>query len=186
MKKKNLSEFWKLSIQLPGLYNWEEAKKACPKGWRSPAKEEWGELLENTTYSFDKILKQGVFTFEDGFELRLPAAGCRDYGSGSSNDLASYGYYWSSTLNASGKSPKLAFNSSNAYTGESSLAYGFSVRCVQELSEANCRANSNLRQFDLLKIAIQLGKYNPNILSMDENELRKYINLAKMLKDNLW
>lgn len=185
MKKKNLSEFWKLSIQLPGLYNWEEAKKACPKGWRLPTKGEWGELLENTTYSFDNILKQGVFTFEDGFELRLPAAGYRLNSNGNSGGLSTEGNYWSSTLSASGGSPRLYFSSSNANMDEYVLAFGFSVRCVQELSEANCRANSNLRQFDLLKIAIQLGKYNPNILSMDENELRKYINLAKILKDNL-
>lgn len=185
MKKKNLSEFWMLSIQLPGLYNWHEAQKACPKGWRLPTEEEWKEMLGNTTHSFDNVLKQGVFTFENGFELRLPAAGNRLNSSGSSYNLASYGNYWSSTLTEAGMSPRLNFGSGGANTYDEVLSYGFSVRCVQELSEANCRANSNLRQFDLLKMAIQLGKYNPNILSMDENELRKYIDLAKMLKNNL-
>ena len=181
---KNLSEFWKISIQLPGYYSWDEAQKACPRGWRLPTEAEWQELLDNTKYSFDDTLKQGVFKFEDGFELRLPAAGCRYNSSGSSSGQTFYGYYWSSTLEA-GKSPRLFFFSSGANTNAELLAYGFSVRCVQESSEANCLSNSDISLFNSLKQAIQLGKVNPEILSMNDNELKRYIDLAKLIKNSL-
>ncbi|WP_159063519.1 hypothetical protein [Parabacteroides bouchesdurhonensis] len=61
----------------------------------------------------------------------LPAAGYRNNSDGSSNNQASNGNYWSSTLESSGKSPRLNFNSSDANTNANNLANGYSVRCVQ-------------------------------------------------------
>ena len=65
----------------------------------------------------------------------LPAAGRRDAGTSSSNNLASNGNYWSSTLTATGQSPFLNFNSSSASTSEGALAFASSVRCVQAFTE---------------------------------------------------
>ncbi|RHJ88926.1 hypothetical protein DW095_14390 [Bacteroides sp. AM07-16] len=61
----------------------------------------------------------------------MPAAGYRNNSDGSSNNQASNGNYWSSTLESSGKSPRLNFNSSDANTNATNLANGYSVRCVQ-------------------------------------------------------
>ncbi|RHJ88921.1 hypothetical protein DW095_14395 [Bacteroides sp. AM07-16] len=65
----------------------------------------------------------------------LPAAGYRNNSSGSSNNQAAEGNYWSSTLESSGKSPRLNFNSSTANTDANNLANGFSVRCVQAFTK---------------------------------------------------
>jgi uncharacterized protein (TIGR02145 family) len=69
-------------------------------GWRMPTKEEWQELLNNTTHIW--TTQNGVngrlFTAPNGNSLFLPAAGgCV----GTSLDGAgTYGDYWSSSLNA--------------------------------------------------------------------------------------
>ena len=67
-------------------------------GWRMPTKEEWQELLDNTTNT--RATQNGVngrlFTAPNGNSLFLPAAGCR-YGSGF--NYAGYGFYWSRSLN---------------------------------------------------------------------------------------
>ena len=73
-------------------------------------------------YLFYSIIK--------GYFNVLPAAGYRS-NIGSSNNLASEGVYWSSTLKVTGQSPYLNFKSSGAGTSENYFAYGFSVRCVQ-------------------------------------------------------
>ena len=65
-----------------------------------------------------------------GYFNVLPAAGYRT-NSGSSGNLASDGLYWSCTLSAIGKSPRLDFYSSGANTNADPLANGLSVRCVQ-------------------------------------------------------
>ncbi len=66
--------------------------------WRMPTKEEWQELLDNTTVTWTQ--QNGVngmlFTASNGNSLFLPAAGCR-YNS-SLSYAGSYGYYWSSSL----------------------------------------------------------------------------------------
>ncbi|WP_099463129.1 hypothetical protein [Parabacteroides provencensis] len=76
-------------------------------------------LIVFTSYSLYRLLRV------------VPAAGNRNNSSGSSNNLASNGNYWSSTLTEAGKSPRLNFNSGGANTNAEVLSYGFSVRCVQ-------------------------------------------------------
>ena len=67
-------------------------------GWRMPTKEEWQELLDNTTVTWTQ--QNGVngrlFTASNGNSLFLPAAGFR-----LDSDLSNVGYvgsYWSSSL----------------------------------------------------------------------------------------
>ena len=41
------------------LYNWENAKKACPSGWHLPSKMEWADLIEylgGENVAFNKIV----------------------------------------------------------------------------------------------------------------------------------
>lgn len=91
--------FWEQSIQLPELYTFYEAQRECPDGYRVPNKEEWHWLIDNTKFSFDEGAKDGVFTFPDGFELRLPAAGYKNdlerIFNMPSRDLGYLGNYWS-------------------------------------------------------------------------------------------
>ena len=102
-------------------------------GWRMPTKEEWEELLINTTVIW--MTQNGVngrlFTASNGNSLFLPAAGCR---SNSSLDYAgSRGYYWSSSLVA--YEPRRAWyfslGSGDYLMGNSSRYVGQSVRPVR-------------------------------------------------------
>ena len=66
--------------------------------WRMPTKEEWQELLDNTTNTW--TTQNGVigrlFTAANGNSLFLPAAGYRD--GGGLSYAGSLGCYWSSSL----------------------------------------------------------------------------------------
>ena len=76
----------------PATANWGN-------GWCTPTKEQWKELLENTTnkWTTQNGVKGRLFTSKkNGKSLFLPAAGYR-YGS-SLYYAGSYGYYWSSSL----------------------------------------------------------------------------------------
>ncbi|WP_455628875.1 FISUMP domain-containing protein, partial [Parabacteroides chinchillae] len=111
---------------------WPRDQQPCPAGWRVPTKAELDPIMieangPNKMDGTNKIWKAG-----ENANFVLPAAGYRDGGSSSSGNLASFGSYWSSTLNASGKSSYLFFGSSSAGTALYSLASSLSVRCVQE------------------------------------------------------
>ena len=77
--------------------------------WRMPAKEEWQELLDNTTnkWTTQNGVNGRLFTGSNGNSLFLPAAGFR--WDDALNYAGSYGYYWSSWLG----------------TGSPGLAWGF-------------------------------------------------------------
>ena len=45
--------------------------------------------------------------------------------------MANGGFYWSSTINETGYSPRLFFGNGSANMNTEVLSYGFSVRCVQ-------------------------------------------------------
>lgn len=105
--------------------------------WRMPTDAEWTELRNNCTWTWttqNGVNGRLVTSNSNGNSIFLPAAGHRSsstfYGAGS------YGYYWSSSLNA--LNPLFAwivyFNSSSVYRygGSSSCYYGQSVRPVSE------------------------------------------------------
>ncbi|MBF0651689.1 hypothetical protein IR083_22995 [Dysgonomonas sp. GY75] len=128
---KDCSKLWKDSIQLSDYYTHEEALKACPVGYRLPTKEEFEELITNTEYSFDKETEEGVFTFKDGFELRLQATGSMNDNREKSLNRGTHGYYWSNTQNGTG-AYYIGLGSSGASTGSATLTFGFSVRCIKK------------------------------------------------------
>ena len=99
--------------------------------WKMPTKAEFQELLDNTTNKwFTNYKGTGVngreFTGSNGNSIFIPAAG--HYDKGSVYNVGSYGYVWSSSLNASrpnfawglsfGSDRCLMYNS-NRYNGQS-------------------------------------------------------------------
>ncbi len=102
-------------------------------GGRTPTKEEWEELINNTTVTW--TTQNGVngrlFTGTNGNSLFLPAAGFREYFS--LDDAGSYGYYWSSSLHTDDPDGAWCFDFDSGYQGmNGSLRYcGLSVRAVR-------------------------------------------------------
>ena len=105
------------------------------KGWRTPTKDEWQELKDNTTSTW--TTKNGVqgrlFTASNGRTLFLPAVG---YHSGDKlYAVGNNGTYWSSSLETGTSGPHLAWyffcNSGNCNVNNSFRAYGRCVRPVR-------------------------------------------------------
>lgn len=124
-----MQKLWEQSIQLDGLYTFDEAQKECPKGYRVPTFAEWAWLIDNTEYSFDRETREGVFRFADGFELRLPAAGYRDCDSGYLDVQGTEGYFWSSSPSDT-YAWCMRFDGVSVDTHADYQADAFSVRCL--------------------------------------------------------
>ena len=102
-------------------------------GGRTPTKEEWQELTNNTTSQWITIngVNGRCFTGSNGNSLFLPAAGYRWY---SSLDFAgSDGYYWSSSLYTGGPYGAwyFDFGSGSQYVSYDGRGGGFTVRAVR-------------------------------------------------------
>lgn len=65
--------------------------------WRTPTKQEWEELIDNSVikrYEYDKIAGLRFVSKKNGNSIFLPGAGCSEWG----RDDYFYGYYWTSVL----------------------------------------------------------------------------------------
>jgi uncharacterized protein (TIGR02145 family) len=81
-----------------GYFNSEEAKTACPEGWRAPLMDEFGGLIDTPSIS-EWVKVNGVAgrSFGTGDNtFFLPAAG--DYHTGENKAEGITGSYWSSTV----------------------------------------------------------------------------------------
>ena len=76
------------------LYDWETAKKICPRGWHLPTRAEFELLIENTeqngTNAYVPLIKNG----SSGFDAIL---GGQLTSSDAFFDLNSNGYYWTTS-----------------------------------------------------------------------------------------
>jgi len=135
-----------------GSYSWENdlsLEKSifdpCPPGYRVPDEKFFGTELSNkmnrggsnsawstgwdwtTVYRYDDQGNIAGFNGPGAF----PAAGNRNYSTGTINNAGSYGYYWSSLVSSTTNAYGLNFNSTTVYTRYSNYrSFGFSVRCV--------------------------------------------------------
>ena len=123
------------------LYTWEAAKKACPPGWRLPTDEEWralamahgglwdGEDKGDPKKAYSALLEGG----SSGFAALL---GGYRYTDGSFGKLGDYVNYWSATEYGSDYAWYYYFNGYNGKLGRYNYlkAWGFSCRCVQDLT----------------------------------------------------
>ena len=105
--------------------------------WRMPTKEEWQELINNTTVTW--TTQNGVngrrFTAMNGNSLFLPAAGYR--GGAGLNGAGMYGYYWSSSLSTvyPYNAWNLNFRSYDCGVYDDSRQDGLSVRPVRSVRQ---------------------------------------------------
>ena len=122
-----------LTTLLPGD---DAATTNWGNGWRMPTKEEWQELLDNTTnkWTTQNGVNGRLFTGSNGNSLFLPAVGFR--WDDDLNYVGSYGYYWSSSLNTDGPNDAWLFDLYSDYYGMYSLyrGYGQAVRAVRSAS----------------------------------------------------
>ena len=112
-------------------YTLEEAKTACPAGWRLPTKEEISMLLSVGKNTWTTVEGVNGRTFSRGSSsIFLPAAGT----SGGSS-VGTNAYYWSSngySYNSSDYGYYLNFNSNDVTISDSKGTNRFPVRCVCE------------------------------------------------------
>lgn len=107
----------------------------CPSGWRVPDggyNGVWNVAgFSSTTY--DDTNKGISFSISSPSTTWYPASGCRYYTDGALSNVANYGSYWSVTP-FSRYAYRLYFSPNGDVnpTNSSYLAYGFSVRCLQE------------------------------------------------------
>jgi len=65
--------------------------------------------------------------------------GYRNYNNGNYNNMGNNGYFWSATENNSNNAwnRKLNYNNSDINRNNNNKSYGFSVRCVRELTQSD-------------------------------------------------
>ena len=127
---------------VPSGSYWEAANNPCPSGFVVPTNTQWETLINscNTTNggewsSSDYGYK--VFTDKTNSDnkLELPAAGYRNYSTGSmgSGSAGTLGYYWSSVQGGTNNAYNLYVYNDNVGVGSgSNKCGGFSIRCVRQ------------------------------------------------------
>lgn len=106
----------------------------CPTGWRVPTSSEQEVLVTKGVHNNSSDDRIVTISGTNGINLILPAAGCRLGENGTSTNVGTLGYFWSSTQPQSASLPYcLKFEESLLvkYNGFYS-ANGFSIRCIRE------------------------------------------------------
>ena len=120
--------------ELGQLYNWNDAKTACPEGWRLPSEKEWSDMLEylfdknkNCSSCFDALVEGGEIGFDGnfgGFQSINKKFHAKKY----------YGYYWSGTEENSLKAKYFVFSQPEKIVNQSSRikTTSYSCRCIKD------------------------------------------------------
>ena len=92
----------------------------CPTGYRVPTEAELSGLgITNAATAFSSPLK-------------LTLTGHRNYSSALLVQVATDGYYWTSTVSSGSNARRIRFYSSTAHFNDLRRAYGFAVRCIKD------------------------------------------------------
>jgi len=132
------------------LYTWEMAKEVCPAGWHLPGDNEWEELAQFISNDKGPYTKD-KYGWEDVGKHLKAKRGWEDGGNGTDayrfsalpggypgdyTPIGHYGYFWSSigydNEHAWGRA--LDCNTSRFHRHRYDKGYGFSVRCVRDLT----------------------------------------------------
>ena len=123
------------------LYDWETAKKVCPKGWHLPNKDEWQNLIDYLggkdiaggklkSTSGWSLPKSGA-TNESGFSALPGGFGDNDGDFDCRGDL---GYWWSATADNTSHALRwaLVYHGVHVNCSSSKEDNRFSVRCLKD------------------------------------------------------
>jgi uncharacterized protein (TIGR02145 family) len=119
------------------LYTWNAAVKACPDGWRLPARKEWDGMINfmgGAKIAGTKLKsKSPYWDGTDDLEFSALPGGFRNTG-GTFSNLGSGGRWWSATENNASHAYSRSVRAGDALVTEASEAksIGLSVRCLQD------------------------------------------------------
>ncbi|MBR3366018.1 InlB B-repeat-containing protein [Candidatus Saccharibacteria bacterium] len=168
-----------------GYYSWGAAMVVCPKGWRLPTGEEFGNgsgwntasngLQKLVNNNINTIL-QSPYTFElGGFTVTDPS---------SFPQLSQVGYYWASTQSESSKAYSLVVATLNNY-GLINQAHpkqdGFAVRCVSETANAT----GYMQNFDANTLSTNEYKILADKRDSNEYAVKKLADGKVWMAENL-
>jgi uncharacterized protein (TIGR02145 family) len=118
---------------------WQEGTKTandpCPDGFKVPSYSQWVSILNY--FQQPKIWTGNGYFIGTEKLLYLPAAGTRNYSSGSIEKVGTYGYYWCNTINTGSINPYLiyfydAVFLTAIYDPAIRRASGASIRCIAQ------------------------------------------------------
>ena len=112
-------------------YTWEQAKDACPKGWRLPTLDEIESLYDVRTIWTTQNDKTGYKFFNGSDFVFFPAAGFYNT-DGSYNSIETCGYYWSTDHGRYGYANFMLFRESIRGSSRNDKTLRLCVRCVAE------------------------------------------------------
>lgn len=112
------------------LYDWENAKRACPEGWHLPSKEEWEKLITN--YGDNETAYKNLITGgTSGFNATLH--GVYALAENQFLTMKEHGAYWTSTDYNTDRAWVQRFlkNTSDTYESQAIKVNGQGCRCVK-------------------------------------------------------
>ncbi len=122
------------------LYNWNDAKEACPSGWHLPTQVEWNALFETVggVSVAGKMLKS-----LSGWNLGYDAYGFSAYPAGArvvESDLFSFkyvgerAYFWTASEISASEAQYVSLSNTDhcAFINDQNIYHKMSVRCVME------------------------------------------------------
>ena len=116
-------------------YEDDVVRKEWGGEWRTPTKEDWEELMDNSKFTWTWTSRDGHSGYEitskksgySGRSIFLPVTGVR---SGLSLVSEEYGYYWSSSLSGIDRAASLRITSGGAYIEGGYRIGGYAIRPV--------------------------------------------------------
>ncbi len=137
----------------------------CPAGYRLPTDTELDDI--------------GISSIGEAYTaLGMPAAGYRNYSSGSISYAGSRGYYWSSTVSGI-RADRLYFTSTYGSVSGNYRAYGMSVRCLKDSYVNPCQNDLSGGTGDIVLMMYNYnGVYNTNEYSWCAREITPAMELA--------
>ena len=128
------------------LYAWEDAKKACPSGWRLPSEGDWNDLIEfagdsatagtklKATRDWDKDKKDYVVGTDDYGFAALPAAVSHVNTNGVRSFSNNGAFFWTATEKNDAKALMFVmhYEKESVESGAFPKDTWLSVRCIKD------------------------------------------------------
>lgn len=123
------------------LYTWENAKEACPSGWKLPSEKDWDILINifggnkiagGKLKSLDEWLNQNVDATNESKFNAIPGGYRMD--NGTYQFIGKSAFYWLSDEfdSENGKYISLSGLHGQIISNKAKKSFGFSVRCIKE------------------------------------------------------